>query len=288
MGHNAVVTTAAGLFLLTIAPGPSRASDVEEFMAEAAARPAPEAPDGILPAAALEWVSIPGGTYALGAENGRDDAKPIPGKTYAIAAFEMSRTAVTIAQYRQCVARSACTRPDELGDCNWGKAGRDNHPVNCVDWNQANDYAKFMGARLPSESEWEYAARGGGKGRAYPWGDEEPSCRRAVMFDGSGAGCGRKGTMPVCSKIAGNTAQGLCDMAGNVWQWVRDTYQNSYAATPADGGAFEGAGSNRVMRGGSFYTKEPGALRVSFRGQGNGYDGFRYGNIGFRLARSSR
>lgn len=220
-------------------------------------------PNAGMPGQAVEWVPIPGGVFAMGAEgctnnNGVKIALPI--HDVQINGFEMSKTLVTVEQYQECVIQGQCTEPSTSVPqmapearvlCNWGKEGRQRHPVNCVDWKQANQYARFKGARLPSESEWEYAARSGGKKRNYPWGNEEPTCDKAVMYGNGDYGCGSGGTMPVCSKPAGNTDQGLCDMAGNVWQWVQNTYQDSYRGAPTDGGAFEAAGSRRVLRGGS-------------------------------------
>ena len=116
----------------------------------------------------------------------------------------------------------------------------------------------------------------------YPWGDAAATCERAVMADG-GDGCGKGATWPVCSKPAGNTAQGVCDMAGNVWEWVQDTYHDSYTDAPADGRAWEAGGSNRVYRGGSWWN---GATwtRAAYRGR---VDPSRAsGNLGFRPASS--
>jgi iron(II)-dependent oxidoreductase len=210
----------------------------------------------------------------------------------AVKAFDMAKTAVTVEQYAECVIKGQCTEPNTGGFCNWGKTGQRLHPVNCVDWNQANQYAKFKGARLPSESEWEYAAKSGGKNQKYPWGNEDATCDRAVMYGNGGCGCGTDSTMPVCSKPAGNTRIGgltadkqLCDMAGNVWQWVQDKFQESYTGSPTDGGAFEGAGSSRVLRGGSF--SDGGAnLRADLRNYGDPGNHGAY--FGLRLARSSR
>ncbi len=243
-------------------------------------------PNGGKPSQALEWVSIAGGKFQLGTPD-FDDAKPITDKTYTIKTFEMSKTLVTVEQYAECVVKGGCTKPGTGSYCNSGKAGRELHPINCVDWEQANQYAKFKDARLPSESEWEYAATSGGKNQKYPWGNEDATCDKAVMYGNGGYGCGSDGTMPVCSKPKGNTAQGLCDMSGNVWQWVQDKYQSSYANTPLDGSASEGGtGSYRVVRGGSFYNEDAGYLRADYR------DGiapaYRDVSIGFRLARSSR
>ena len=227
----------------------------------------------------VEFISIPAGKFTMGADSGEkglDDAQPIHEVT--IKAFEMSKTEVTVEQYAECVSKKGCTAPTTSGYCNWGKPGRQFHPVNCVNWAQAQAYAKFKGARLPSEAEFEYAATSGGKNQKYPWGNDEPTRERAVFNVNR--------TMPACSKPTGNTEQGLCDMSGNVWEWVQDVYKDSYGGAPVDGSAFEGAGSFRVVRGGSFSYGGAGILRAASRGYYG--PGFRYGNVGFRLARSSR
>ncbi|HAH31327.1 MAG TPA: Sulphatase-modifying factor protein, partial [Elusimicrobia bacterium] len=120
----------------------------------------------------------------------------------------------------------------------------------------------------------------------YPWGNDKPTCDKAVMYGNGDYGCGKNSTMPVCSKTAGNTAQGLCDMAGNVWQWVQDKYQDSYKGAPVDGSAFDVAGADRVVRGGTFDDDVASLLRADYRG--SIFPGYRGGGIGFRLVRSSR
>ncbi|OGR43557.1 MAG: hypothetical protein A2X35_00705 [Elusimicrobia bacterium GWA2_61_42] len=239
------------------------------------------------PATPIEYVAIPGGKFTMGTtsiEEGFEDAKPVPEVT--IKTFQMAKTAVTVAQYSECVIKGGCTKPGTGEYCNWGKSGRQLHPVNCVEWDQAQAYAKFKGARLPSEAEFEYAATSGGRNQKYPWGNDEPTCDKAVMNGNGGYGCGTNSTMPVCSKPKGNTAQGLCDVSGNVWQWVQDKYQDSYKGAPIDGSAFEGAGSGRVIRGGSFLNVVAGYLRADNRSLNE--HGSRNNHIGFRLVRSSR
>ena len=280
--------------------GPGQSMDPGDVLREARAGKAPGAPRMILagyvvgndpsagkPGQAVEWVAVGGGKFTMGTDNGDSDAKPIHEVT--VPTFEMSKTLVTVEQYSECVIKGKCSEPYTGYDyCNWGKSGRQKYPVNCVTWGQAKDFAAFKRARLPSESEWEYAATSGGKNQKYPWGNEDASCDKAVMYGNGGYGCGSNGTMPVCSKPAGNAKVSggeLCDMVGNVWQWVEDTWQDSYANAPTDGSAVE-SGSARVARGGSFFTEGAGALRADFRL----YDvsGFRYDDFGFRLARSSR
>ena len=117
----------------------------------------------------LDWVQIPGGTFQMGSASGDDDEQPV--HTVGVAGFKMMKSEVTVGQYRKCVDAGSCTAPDTGEDCNWN-TGREDHPVNCVDWNQAQAFAVWAGGRLPTEAEWEYAARSGGKARTYPWGDE--------------------------------------------------------------------------------------------------------------------
>ncbi len=242
------------------------------------------------PSRPVEWVAINGGKFTMGISEVFKNA--MPSHEVVIKTFDMSKTAVTVEQYKECFLAGQCTAPGTGDFCNWDKGGRQFHPVNCVDWNQANQYARFKGARLPSESEWEYAATSGGKNPEYPWGNDEPACDKAVMYGNGGYGCGKNGTLPVlskdgkeCSRKAGQTKQGLCDMSGNVWQWVQDKYQNSYTGVPADGRAVEGgAGSYRVIRGGSFNVKDFGSVRADVRVAND--PGSRIPDVGFRVAMS--
>ncbi|HBB67919.1 MAG TPA: hypothetical protein DEF68_05850 [Elusimicrobia bacterium] len=307
----AVIATVAGFVYLT-APHRSVLSDFRDAPAEPAIdtlkdiNPAGVIGDAATPAAPVskgyaaeggpsewtpskpvEWVSIPGGKFTMGTDSeapGFEDAKPA--HEVMIKNFDMARTLVTVEQYAECVHKGRCTEPGSGNHCNWGKQDKQHHPVNCVSWKQADKYAKFMakqpgfeGARLPSESEWEYAARSAGRDHKYPWGNEEPTCDKVVLWR-----CGNEGTMPVCGKPAGNTLQGLCDMAGNVhWQWVQDMHRKSYKDAPVDGSAFEGWGSVRVLRGGAFASSAPGDLQTGIRF--SLISSLRVGAVGFRLAR---
>ncbi len=182
--------------------------------------------------------------------------------------FSISKSEVTVGQYRKCVDAGACTTPTGRSSseyCNWGHSGREDHPVNCVDWFQASAFAKWAGARLPTGEEWTYAATSGGKSWDHPWGDEEATCSRAIMDDGGG-GCGEYRTWPVCSKPAGNSTQGVCDLAGNVWEWTDEIEGNAYRV-------YRGSGWNNAA---SFL----GAAGRSGSGPSS-----RTSNHGFRLAR---
>ncbi|MBI5245276.1 MAG: SUMF1/EgtB/PvdO family nonheme iron enzyme [Elusimicrobia bacterium] len=239
-----------------------------------ASEPAAEGAKSSQGKAGIVWVRIPGGSFRMGTGNGDEG----PAHQVAVKPFQMAKTEVTVAQYKACVDAGGCTAPDTGKYCNWGVSGRENHPVNCVDWNQAKKFSEWAGGRLPSEAEWEYAARSAGKDREYPWGDEDATCERAVI-----SGCGN-GTASMCSKSAGNTAQGLCDMAGNVWEWTQDWYHGSYNGAPSDGSAWlSPAGSDRVFRGGSWGIGA-GFARAALRL--NPGPGIRFGRLGFRPSRS--
>ena len=212
------------------------------------------------PSCVSNWTDISGGTFNMGSNTGESDEKPV--HSVAVPSFDMMKTEVTVSLYRQCVDAGACTAPDTGSGCNWGESGRDEHPVNCVDWNQAFSFCQWAGGRLPTESEWEYAARSGGQNIMYPWGDDSPTCSLANY-----SGCEGK-TWAVCNATAGNTSQGLCDMAGNVWEWVQDWYHDTYNGAPTDGSAWEfPSGDYRVLRGGSWYY-----VTVNLRASGRNRD----------------
>jgi formylglycine-generating enzyme required for sulfatase activity len=235
------------------------------------------------PETGIEWVTISGGSFMMGSNDGVLDEKPV--HRVRVPSFQMAKTEVTVAQYRACVEVGICSTPVIGWPCNWGENDRDDHPVNCVDWGQAGVFAIWVGGRLPSEAEWEFAARSGGKAIKYPWGNEKAICRRAVMDDG-GNGCGKGNTTwSVCSKQAGNSAQGLCDLSGNVWEWTEDCWHGSYSSAPVDGSAWTTScsGSSRVNRGGS-WNCDARDCRAAYRG-GNS-PGYRNRHIGFRPARS--
>jgi formylglycine-generating enzyme required for sulfatase activity len=160
-----------------------------------------------------------------------------------------------------------------------------------VDWNQATAYCEWLGGRLPSEAEWEYAARSGGVVTNYPWGDEEASCDYAVMndefpnTDSTFWGCYTGNTFPVCSKPTGNTEHGLCDMSGNIMEWNADDHHNTYEGAPTDGSAWIGPPSTKVIRGGSYYSGSD-AARTTWR-SASVYDGYAMPMVGFRCARDA-
>ena len=236
--------------------------------------------------AGIQWVALQGGSYQMGADDRASNQRPMHPVT--VPGFSLLKTEVTVEQYQLCARTGKCSDPKTGGSCTFGVSGKPRHPVNCVTWDQAVAFCKWVGGRVPSEAEWEYAARGEGQNIPYPWGDTPPTCDHAVMSDPNVTGpvCGTSdpGPLPVCSRTAGNTAQGLCDMAGNVWEWVQDWFHSSYDGAPPDGSAWETPpGAIRVSRGASWlfdrdfmYT----TLRSSGNPQAQSMD------RGFRCARS--
>ena len=203
---------------------------------------------------------------------------------------------LTNAQYKTCIDEGVCSKPHwDDKQCHiyhqkrmyYGAlpapSRRGDMPVVCITWQQANTFAKWAGARLLSETEWEYIARSGDRSYSYPWGYEEPSCNLAVMSDQSDVGCGYGQMLPVCSKPAGSNSSGVCDLAGNVWEWVMDRYRPSHEKVPTDGKPVLGGG-NKVLRGGSF-TSNMDELRATTRGELSPNRCSNY--VGFRLAKAS-
>jgi formylglycine-generating enzyme required for sulfatase activity len=218
------------------------------------------------------------------------DEQPV--RKVTLAAFEIDQREVTVGEFAMCVGAGKCTKPLVKADnkhCNYGEPDRTDNPVNCVSWVQANEYCVFVGKRLPTEAEWERAARGT-DGRDYPWGKEPPDCTRAVISTGKtaenpGEGCGQNATWPTCKKSGGNTPEGLCDMLGNVWEWVADWYApDYYAGAPATNPAGPATGTERVLKGGAFTSEMAETFRASVRLHFAPETAL--GNFGFRCARS--
>jgi len=203
-------------------------------------------------------IEIPAGTFWMGCNEAVDaypgcQAKEFPYHEVYLDAFFIDRTEVTQAAYVQCLDAGVCSTPKEK----WDPVGTPELPVVGVDWYQAEKYCKWQGRRLPTEAEWEKAARGT-DGRAFPWGNEPQTCDLAVYSSCPGA------TYEPCSKSpAGDSPYGLCDMAGNVKEWVADFYgADYYEVSPVDNPAGPDSASNRVVRSNSFAYVD---IRVSRR-----------------------
>ena len=267
-----------------------------------------------------KMVDIPAGNFWMGCNDcpGTDPAAQDtlcqsdehPYHEVYLDAYEIDRTEVTAAQYLACKTAGGCTAAGSGSYATYEVPGKEDHPVNYVTWSQAEDYCQWVGKELCTEAQWEKGARGGceknggpsnckAQSRKYPWGNETPTCDLAVK-----GGCGMV-TQPVCSvSPAGDSPYGLCDMAGNVWEWTADWYRKDYYCD-GDGasgdeyctacGSWPGSpnawsdpfctisGSCQVVRGGSFGNYYD-SLRVSNR---DFYDpSVSYGGLGGRCCRS--
>ena len=234
-----------------------------------------------------EMAFVPAGWFMMGCNEAEDDGCDEDEKPYHrvwLDSYYMDVAEVTVGMYRACVDAGACTRPEPGEGCNWEVEGHDDHPANCTDWFQAGAYCAWAGKQLPTEAQWEKAARGLDE-RIWPWGNEPPTCEVCVMGEG-GSGCGTGGTMPVCSKPEGRSPYGPCDMAGNVMEWVEDPQDAGfYAVSPERNPVNPGGDKDELhcLRGGERAYTIINFLRASNR------DGLQpeYSNygIGFRCAR---
>jgi formylglycine-generating enzyme required for sulfatase activity len=225
--------------------------------------------------AAATMVPVPAGSVMMGCNEPMDvlcqtDERPY--HSVSISSFEIDQTEVTQLAYSSCVEAGACTLPTSSYD----PEATPQLPVVYVDWDQADAYCRFVHKRLPTEAEWEKAARGS-DGRIYPWGNTPPDCELANI-----TGCGDS-IEPVGTHPAGASVYGALDMAGNVMEWVADYYAASYyASSPVADPAGPLSGEYHSKRGGSFLG-DPQTVRASYR-----VEGFPVGlpNLGFRCARS--
>jgi hypothetical protein len=168
-------------------------------------------------------VAVPGGQFIMG--HGGDDN---PEHIVNVSAFWLYRAKVTNSQYAFCVALGQCTPPDTKKNTGYGDPLKANHPVTAVNHGQASAYCSFVHGRLPTEAEWEKAARGP-EGNIYPWGDATPVC------DLANYGTCEFKTTSVVEHPAGQSYYEALDMAGNTYEWVADWYErNYYLNSPAD------------------------------------------------------
>jgi formylglycine-generating enzyme required for sulfatase activity len=267
------------------------------------------------PTTGMEFVLVKGGSYQMGDTLGDGNPNERPIHEVCVDDFYLGQFEVTVGQFRQFVNATGYRTEAERGDgalhvndqgelkkeahINWKNPGcsqTDRHPVVCVSWNDAHAFLDWLSQksgkafRLPTEAEWEYAARSGGKSYKYSWGNGDPSgniadesAKRKFPWASiwwQGYDDGYAYTAPVGSFSPNEL--GLFDMTGNVWEWCQDWYgKDYYASSPKNNPTGPDSGTLRIGRGGSWYSV-PRNIRATYRFRG--WPSERLDGNGFRVA----
>jgi formylglycine-generating enzyme required for sulfatase activity len=218
----------------------------------------------------------------------------MPGREIDLAGFYIDMYEVSVAEFRVCIEAGACQAKwlgnyNEANFCNYDKPNYDEHPVNCASWYAADQYCRFAGKRLPSEAEWEKAARGE-SGFVFPWGNTTASCKLANYSYYTNLFCVGGTSLPG-SYPDGVSPYGAFDMAGNLWEWVQDWYDPDYYDpayplpdySPSENPQGPTTGTYRLIRGGSWVSSE-GFIRTTMKHFYTPETGME--DVGFRCVRS--
>lgn len=262
----------------------------------AAPSPTPTLPpgaEGVRDKDKAVMVFVPAGTFTMGSTDAdaAADSDEKPAHDVTLDAFWLDKFEVTNFQYAQCVEAGECEPSSRAGDGDFNSALQ---PVVDVSWQDAANYCAWAGARLPTEAEWEYAARGPDN-LIYPWGDAFDGSRLnfcdaycSQSWNDASVNDGYALTSPVGSYPAGASWVGAMDMAGNVWEWVNDWFQSDYytrfVSQNPPGPTEEESDGTKVLRGGAWHY-DRNVVRCANRGG----DGplYRYDDVGFRCASTS-
>jgi serine/threonine-protein kinase len=202
-------------------------------------------------------VYVPAGEFTMGSLDGYGNAEPV--HAVYLDAFWIDQTEVTNKQYAACVSGEGCTLPSNTGSATrssyYGNPEFDDYPVIYVDWSQADAYCAWAGRKLPTEAQWEKAANGADP-RIYPWDDPQ----NKDLLNNSSSDTTKAGSYEI-----GKSSYGGYDMAGNVWEWVNDWYDDAYyQVSPYLNPLGPDVGQYRVLRGGSWNVNTTSAA-VPFR-----------------------
>jgi sulfatase modifying factor 1 len=237
----------------------------------------PHLPAAILGPDGAPMVLVPAGEFTMGSEQGDDDEQPL--HRIVLDSFYLDTFEVTNGRFAKFVEAIQSEPP-------WGFADQAtpvvhaDRPVRWVNWMEALGYCLWAGKRLPTEAEWEKAARGT-DGRVYPWGNDPPTAAHAVF----GLPEGAETVSPIGNRDKGTSPYGVHDLAGNLYEWVTDWYDEEfYTQPPSSNPRGPGEGTAKVQRGGS-YINQPYRLRAAFRTKGDPTE--HDPHVGFRCAQDA-
>lgn len=240
-----------------------------------------------------EQVLIEGGTFWMGCDEENNAGfgcrlSELPRHEVNLNTYLIDRYEVTNGQYQLCVDAGVCQAQRPIPAGLYAETGQSdsvaNYPVTNINYEDAKTYCSFVDKRLPTEAEWEMAARGSGE-TVFPWGNENPDCTQANSINPLNATACVGGIMPVGSYPSGSSSYGVMDMSGNVWEWVADVYDSDYYAnSPAENPTGPESGSEYVVRGGGF-SGNWSYLRNSARSYDLGF--YSGADLGFRCAQDA-